>query len=228
LLSVSSLISIPALAVGQEATDTAAADDPAAAKPAAEESKVDESAAAAASDAQPASAKASAAAPDLTATPEGNSHAHHTPAEPETAPPQHDWQLEVHGYFRAPMSLGFSSRPNPDTPDGPAKGQISYGPNRVVDSSYYSFAYTRLQEQDWAEVTFHLKKKHVDAAVGWMGYWLAATGFRNPDAAAVPGVASLTLDTDVNVGSIKGNVALQMGAWWPGFGYFEKYDTFTK
>ncbi|HEX2672069.1 MAG TPA: hypothetical protein VHM25_14405, partial [Polyangiaceae bacterium] len=82
-----------------------------------------------------------------------------------------DWHIEVHGYFRAPMALGFSSRPNPDTPDGPAKGQISYAPNRTIDGSYYSFAYTRLQETDWAELTFHAKKKHVDAAVGWMGYW---------------------------------------------------------
>jgi hypothetical protein len=149
-----------------------------------------------------------------------------------------DWRMEVHGYFRAPMAVGISSRPNPDQmsqkdvngnpiPDGPAHMQLSYGPNRTIDWSYYSFAYTRLQEQDWVEVTFHAKKKHVDAAVGWMGYWLAATGFRNPDAAAVPGIAYLTLDTDFDLAGIKPNIALQMGAWWPGFGYFEKYDTFT-
>ncbi|HET7545676.1 MAG TPA: hypothetical protein VFK05_37670, partial [Polyangiaceae bacterium] len=78
-----------------------------------------------------------------------------------------------------------------------------------------------------AELTFHVKKKHVDAAVGWMGYWFSATGFRNPDAAGVPGVGSLTLDTDIGSGTLKPNIAFQMGAWWPGFGYFEKYDTFT-
>lgn len=60
-----------------------------------------------------------------------------------------------------------------------------------------------------------------------MGYWYAAAGFRNPDAAAIPGVASLTLDTDLELGGAKSNVALQMGAWWPSFGYFEKYDTYT-
>ncbi|MES1178993.1 MAG: hypothetical protein ABUL62_32050 [Myxococcales bacterium] len=225
LLSVLSVTTLPALAAAQEATDSDAAQDTAAAKPApnaeADTPASDSTATATAT------AKTSVAAPDVTATPEANSEAGHAPAEPETTPPQDDWRMEIHGYFRAPMSLGFSTRPNPDTPNGPPKGQISYGPNRVVDSSYYSFAYTRLQEQDWAEVTFHAKKKHVDAAVGWMGYWLAATGFRNPDAAAVPGVASLTLDTDVDVGGIKPNVAFQMGAWWPGFGYFEKYDTFT-
>jgi hypothetical protein len=136
------------------------------------------------------------------------------------------------------MALGISSRPNPDQmnqldsngnklPDGPSHLQLSYGPNRTMDWSYYSFAYTRLQEQDWAEMTFHAKKKHVDAAIGWMGYWLAASGFRDPDAAAAPGVASLTLDSDFEIAGITPNIALQMGAWWPGFGYFEKYDTFT-
>jgi len=171
--------------------------------------------------------KASVAAPDVTTTAEGSSEAGQAPAEPAALAPQEDWHTEIHGYFRAPMALGVSTRANPDTPTGPAKGQISYAPNRIIDGSYYSFAYTRLEEQDWAEVTFHAKKKHVDAAVGWMGYWLSATGFRNPDAAAVPGVASLTLDTDFHIANLKPKVALQMGAWWPGFGYFEKYDTFT-
>lgn len=125
------------------------------------------------------------------------------------------------------MALGISSRPNPDTPNGPSHLQWSYAPNRVVDWSYYSFAYTRLQEQDWAELTVHAKKKHVDAAIGWMGYWLAATGFRNADAAATPGVAYLTLDSDFQLAHMTSNAALTMGAWWPSFGYFEKYDTFT-
>jgi hypothetical protein len=96
-----------------------------------------------------------------------------------------------------------------------------------MDWNYYSFAYTRLQEQDWAEVTFHAKRKHVDAAVGFMGYWFSASGFRNPDAQQVPGIAYLKLDSDVELMGIKPNVAVTMGAWWPGYGYFEKYDTFT-
>jgi hypothetical protein len=158
--------------------------------------------------------------------------------EAKPADPLEGWHTEVHGYFRAPMALGISSRSDPNEmgrvdaknnkiPDGSAHTQISYGSSRVMDWSYYSFAYTRLQEQDWAELTFHMKNKHVDAAVGWMGYWLAATGFRDPDAAATPGVASLTLDSDFEVAGVTSNIAFQMGAWWPSYGYFEKYDTFT-
>ncbi len=147
------------------------------------------------------------------------------------------WRIETHGYFRAPMAVGLSHRPNPETKDaatntfsGEDQLQISYGPTRTIDSNYYSFAYTRLQEQDWAELTFHAKKDHVDAAIGWMGYWFQGAGFRNPDAAWSPAVASLALDSDLEL--IPGktnqpNIKLTMGAFWPGFGYFEKYDTFT-
>jgi hypothetical protein len=73
----------------------------------------------------------------------------------------------------------------------------------------------------------HAKKKHVDAAVGWMGYWLSGAGFRNPDAVWAPAVAYIALDTDFEAGGLKPHVALTMGSWWPGFGYFEKYDTYT-
>jgi hypothetical protein len=97
----------------------------------------------------------------------------------------------------------------------------------VFDTNYYSFAYTRLQELDWAEVFFHAKKKHVEAVVGWMGYWFAAAGFRNYDAAWVPGMAYLTLDTDLALGSAKSNIAFTAGAFWPSYGFHEKYDTYT-
>lgn len=152
------------------------------------------------------------------------------------------WKTEIHGYFRAPMTLGISSRPNPqeinrldpNDPSGQARlkdgrnhPQISYGPNRVMDWSYYSFAYTGLQEQDWAELFIHEKKEHVNVVIGWMGYWYGSAGYRNPDAAWWPGMAYATLDTDFEIAGIKPNAALTMGAFWPQFGYVEKYDTFS-
>jgi hypothetical protein len=137
------------------------------------------------------------------------------------------WDTFVSGYFRVPLSIGISPRPGPHDPNGPAKLQLSYGPTRVVDANYYSFAYTRLQEQDWAEVFVHAKRKHVEAVVGWMGYWYQSAAFRNPDASWVPGMAYVTLDTDLGVGGVEPNIAFTAGAWWPKFGYFEKYDTYT-
>ncbi|MBN2717525.1 MAG: hypothetical protein JXX14_16865 [Deltaproteobacteria bacterium] len=138
------------------------------------------------------------------------------------------WELGMNGYFRAPLIIGISKRETPDDLDGSPQTQLSYGPNRLVDTNYYSFAYTRLQELDWVQLSFYARKKHVEAEVGWMGYWLqAASGYRNPDAGWAPGIARLTLDTDIKMGSITPNVALTAGAWWPKFGYHEKYDTFT-
>jgi hypothetical protein len=178
---------------------------------------------------------AAEAAPESETKAANEAHAP-TRDEPSTAPPSaveakppepEGWRTELHGYFRAPMALSFSSRPGPDNLSGPSSRQISYGPNRTVDASYYSFAYTRLQEQDWSEVFIHEKTRHLDGVIGWMGYWYQSVGFRNPDASWVPGMAYVTLDTDFDAGAIKPNVALTMGAWWPKFGYFEKYDTYT-
>jgi hypothetical protein len=159
----------------------------------------------------------------------GTAAAEENPTTPPkvSAAPQEGWHTEITGYFRAPMALGISSRPSPDNPTGPSSTQVSYGPNRTVDASYYSFAYTRLQEQDWAEVFVHEKKKHVDAAVGWMGYWFQSVGFRNYDAAWAPGLAYLALDSDFEALGLKPNITFTAGAWWPKFGYFEKYDTYT-
>jgi len=168
-----------------------------------------------------------AATPEVTPPPRAQPQPEYgKPPEKAAAEPP-GWHTEITGYFRAPISLGVSSRPSPDDPNGPSKTQIAYGPNRVFDWNYYSFAYTRLQEQDWAELFVHEKKKHVDAAVGWMGYWFQGAGFRNPDAAWIPGMAYLTLDTDFDLATLTPNVAFTVGAWWPKFGYFEKYDTYT-
>ena len=152
-----------------------------------------------------------------------------SPHEAEEKPAEQPggWQTFVSGYFRAPFAMGFSPRPGPDNPTGPTRMQVSYGPNRTIDASYYSFAYTRLQEQDWAELFVHAKKKHVEAVVGWMGYWFQGAGFRNADATWAPGAAYLTLDTDFEAAGIKPNIALTVGSWWPKFGTFDKYDTYT-
>lgn len=155
------------------------------------------------------------------------------PSNPEVVEPgapaaeSSGWDTFLSGYFRAPMAIGISPRPSPDDIDGPSHLQLSYGPNRTVDANYYSFAYTRLQEQDWAEIFIHAKKPHAEAVVGWMGYWFQSAGFRNYDAGWVPGMAYLTLDTDFEVGGMEPNIALTAGAWWPKFGTFDKYDTYT-
>ncbi len=137
------------------------------------------------------------------------------------------WDTFVSGYFRAPMAIGISPRSGPDNPDGDPELQLSYGPNRTMDSNYFSFAYTRLQEQDWSELFVHAKKEHAEAVIGWMGYWFQAAGFRNYDAGWAPGMAYVVLDTDFELGGTKPNIAFTAGSWWPKFGRVVKYDTYT-
>ena len=88
------------------------------------------------------------------------------PATPANTPWYKEWDTFLTGYFRAPLALGISTRPNPDNPSGPHNVQISYGPNRTVDANYYAFTYTRLQEQDWTELFIHEKHKHAEAVIG--------------------------------------------------------------
>jgi hypothetical protein len=183
-----------------------------------------------------AEANAKASSPAVDAAPvkspevaaEGSATAPVTVPEPEPGGASTPgWKVFVSGYFRAPLAIGISHRTSPDDLYGAEHTQLSFGPNRTVDSNYYSFAYTRLQEQDWVELFVHAKKKHVEAVVGWMGYWFQGAGFRNPDAAWVPAAAYLALDTDFNAFGIKPNIMATVGAFWPQFGYFAQYDTFT-
>lgn len=224
-----SMASLGATAVAQEDTDTS--DKAPASSPTPGEEASPPSLPATASPAQLGEDKTSATAEPRV---EGRSVEAHSEALLE------GWKTEIHGYFRAPMAVGISSRTNPDEmnrldpndpskrlPDGPPHLQLAYAPNRIMDWSYYSFAYTGLQEQDWAELFIRQKKKHVDAVIGWLGYWYGAAGYRNPDASWWPGMAYLTLDTDFELGSMKSKAAITMGSFWPQFGYVEKYDTFT-
>lgn len=231
------VVAMPAAA--QEPTDESTGDQQPAeggTAPAAAEAPTDPSAAEAPADEPAAAVPTPEAESSVQLSAQGSVAPAASPPTAEEKPVEESegWQTEVHGYFRAPVAMGLSSRPDPETYDAttnvstaPKHLQVSYGPTRTVDSDYYSFGYTRLQEQDWAEVFIHAKKKHVHAAVGWMGYWLQGAGFRNYDSAWIPGNAYLTLDTDVEVASLSPNVALTVGAWWPGFGAFPKYDTYT-
>jgi hypothetical protein len=222
-------LSDPATATDASASDesaapASAADDMASASTSPEEAAPsDSSDQAAGGEASASASLGNAASLDLGAHADGPA-----PADDEQPDEQSSgWDTFVSGYFRAPFALGISPRRSPDDPEGPPKMQMSYGPTRTVDATYYSFAYTRLQEQDWSELFIHAKKKHVEGVVGWMGYWYQGAGFRNPDAGWMPGMAYVTLDSDFEAAGVKPNIALTAGAFWPQFGYFEKYDTFT-
>ena len=139
------------------------------------------------------------------------------------------WEMDFHGYFRAPLAVSINSRPDPDNTDGDESVQGTFGSNHLVDGNlqgYYSFGFTRLQEGDWAEVLITAKRKHVAATVGMMGWWYQFVGKGNTDAILWPGLGYVTLDTDFNLGSIRPNIELKTGAFLSVYGANGIYDTY--
>jgi hypothetical protein len=145
--------------------------------------------------------------------------------EPSGDPPKPSWDVEFSGYFRAPVMVGVSERPDPDGTGG-QRLQLSHAPNRLVDADYDSFEYTRLQEGDWAELYVSAKRPHVAATLAFMGYWYGWAGYENPKAGWVPAQAWVDLDSDVALGALRPHVNFKGGVFWQRWGMFEKYDTY--
>lgn len=140
--------------------------------------------------------------------------------------PKPSWDVSFSGYFRAPVMLGVSRRPDPLDPGGERHLQLTYAPNRLVDADYNSFAYTRLEEGDWAEVYVTAKRPHVEATVAFMGGWYSWAGYQNPGPGWLPAQAWVDLNSDVTIGDLKPHVDLKGGVFWQRWGMFEKYDTY--
>jgi hypothetical protein len=145
--------------------------------------------------------------------------------EASEEPSKPEWQLQLSGYFRAPIMMGVSERPSPGG-DERRELQLSYAPNRVVDGNYSSFAYTRLQEGDWAELYVTAKRPHVSATLAFMGYWYTWAGYESPNAAWLPAQAWVDLDTNFQLGELTPHLTLRGGVFWQRWGMFEKYDTY--
>jgi len=148
------------------------------------------------------------------------------PAATSEEKPAASWDISLSGYFRAPVMLGLSNRADPSDSTGAQHWQVTHAPNRLLDANYSSFAYTRLQEGDWAEIYVTAKRPHIAATVGLMGWWYTWAGYENPTAGWLPAQAWVELDSDVDVGALRPNVKLQVGVFWQRWGMFEKYDTY--
>jgi hypothetical protein len=160
-------------------------------------------------------APAEEAGPSVTKAPAEEAGPSVTKAPAEEAGWPGGWQPGFSGYFRAPLGIAIAGT------------QLSFAPDHAVDGNFNSFAFTRVQETDWAEVYIHARKKHVDGAVGWGGYWFQSVGYQRPFAQWMPGFAWIRLDGDFQIAGVTPNAAVQVGAFWPTFGYFHAYDTYT-
>ncbi|MBN2527502.1 MAG: hypothetical protein JXR76_14000 [Deltaproteobacteria bacterium] len=166
------------------------------------------------------------AAPAPVATEADNAPAEEAAPAADETPWYKNWTTEWHGYVRAPAGFSIARRPDPNDPDGDDKIQSTYLARHLVDSGYDTFAFTRLQETEWAEILLTAKHDHIAATVALMGSYYQFVGAGNPNGSVSPGLGFLTLDTDFNLGSIRPNIALTMGAFLKVFGGFGIYDTY--
>lgn len=166
------------------------------------------------------------AAPAPVATEADNAPAEEAAPATGDTPWYKDWTTEWHGYVRAPAGFSIARRPDPDDAGGDDNVQSSYLGNHIIDNGYGTFAFTRLQETEWAEIRLTASHEHIAATVALMGWWYQFVGAGNPNGSVSPGLAFLTLDTDFNLGSIRPNIALTMGAFLKVFSGFGIYDTY--
>ena len=146
---------------------------------------------------------------------------------PERTPGTKTGRRASAGYFRAPIALGHQLTPGARQPSGPSSTQVSYGPNRT---SRLELLRLRVHAPAGAGLGGALRPREEEARrrrrrAGW------GTGIRRPgtgthDAAWAPGMAYVR-STRTSRWRVRPNIALTVGAWWPRFGYFEKYDTYT-
>ncbi len=132
--------------------------------------------------------------------------------------------LAMHGYFRAPLRLGLRGR------DGAKDGEGSYNLHTpwLVDDDYFrsGFAYTRIQESDWAEIYFTIGTKYLTAEVGLMGSLF--TDWARPLLDRQWGISQghLTFHWKSEGPRLKFRMHVRAGAFWDRLGWLENYDTY--
>jgi hypothetical protein len=172
-----------------------------------------------------------------------------SPNATELGPSQGDeWRFSFHGYTRAPMRIGFGSRPQCPagtatgtslTPSGgmPMAGQAQIpcaGPGQstsalhtpmVPDSQYLDWRYDRQQEYDWTELFFNYGNSLVTATVA-----IDAFGFTDAEYIAYNNVATqlgiaqgfLTIHPDFGIPTFR--MEAKIGSFWDKYGMAGEYD----
>jgi hypothetical protein len=129
-----------------------------------------------------------------------------------------DWKFDFHGYFRAPMRLGFGHN------DKPAAGQSSstiHSP-LVPDDQYLSWQYTSVQSKDWSELFFSYGNSWVKGTVGLQGYNFSDASWNQ--ASAQFGIAQAWLTLTPKLGYQNVRLDANVGAFWSKYGTSGKYD----
>jgi hypothetical protein len=135
-------------------------------------------------------------------------------------------RFALHGYFRAPLRITRTERPAGSTK--PNEGDWNWHTPYLIDDDYYrsGFAYTPVNETDYAELYLSVGNDKVTATVGVQGTLFSDAA--RPLIDRQPGISQgwVTYRSDLHFMPIKTRLRVKAGAFWDRFGHLPKYDTY--
>jgi hypothetical protein len=134
-------------------------------------------------------------------------------------------RFALHGYFRAPMRITKAIRPAPK----PGEGEYNWRTPYLIDDDYFrsGFAYTPVNESDWAELYLSVGNDKLTATFGLQGTLFSDAA--RPIIDRQPGIAQGWLTYRVPLDFVpffKTRLRVKAGAFWERFGHLPKYDTY--
>jgi hypothetical protein len=129
-----------------------------------------------------------------------------------------EWEMEFHGYLRAPMRVGLGKR------DNPLEGQSSttYHYPVLPDDQYLSWQFTSHNKKDWAEVFLSYGTPYAKGVVAMQGFNFtdASWNLSNAQFGISQGYVHLTPD----LGYENFRLEAKAGAFWARYGLAGKWD----
>jgi hypothetical protein len=122
-----------------------------------------------------------------------------------------DWTFDWHGYVRMPIRFRGS----------PWDAEPPY----LIDDDYYDsgFAYTRVNETEWAELFFQAAIGRTRVVIGLFSSQIS--DYSRPSVPEQAGIATAFVEHGFEAGSWL-DFKLRAGMFWDRFGYLEPYDTY--
>jgi hypothetical protein len=135
------------------------------------------------------------------------------------------FKILFHGYFRAPLRITFNDR---GASQAPGDAQYNIRTPWLVDDDYFrsGFAYTRLQEQDWAELYLGVGNKWLTGEIALMGSLYSDWARPLIDHQFGISQGYLTFHWDKETPRVRFKLQVRGGAFWDRWGYLEEYDTY--
>jgi len=137
-------------------------------------------------------------------------------------------RFALHGYFRAPMRITRTPRAEGST--RPNEGNYNIRTPYLIDDDYFrsGFAYTPVNESDWAEIYLSVGNDKVTATMQLQGTLYSDAA--RPIIDRQPGISQgwLTYRTKLDFVPWFSDARLRVkaGAFWERFGHLPKYDTY--